>query len=118
MSGSDNRCAAFPQVLRDREFVQNVTRLVSEIFADDVVCGEIDEIPIVDAVVAANIEVVKLLETFLGAFLALCRLAHDAQSTDADLMDRAFHELFDPDDGHRLKFFAELKNTAHPDADK
>jgi hypothetical protein len=57
--GRHDRGAALARALGLRELVQHVARLVGQPAADDVRRGAIDEIPVVDAVVPAQVEIVQ-----------------------------------------------------------
>ena len=62
--------AALPHVLRFRELAEDRARLVGEVLADDGPGGEVDQVPVVDAVVAAEIEVEEFLAARLGRLLS------------------------------------------------
>jgi hypothetical protein len=85
---------------------------------DNKVRGEINQIPVVYAVVSANIKYVQFLQPFSGAFLSLGALAHDTHRASPNFVDRTFHQLLDLIDRHLAELFAELEDAAHSNADE
>src|SRR6185369_7082535 len=74
---ADNRRASLPHVLRTRKFVKNPARLVEQVAADDMNGTDVNQIPVVDAVVSPEIEIVELFPLFRSGLPAARLLVHD-----------------------------------------
>lgn len=58
--GTENRCPPLHRPRRLRQAVEDVPRLVDEVFAHDVDRAPVDEIPGIDAIVPADVEIEQL----------------------------------------------------------
>ena len=100
------------------QLVQDVTRLVDEVLADDPDRAAIDEIPRVDPIVTPQVQLEELALAF-GRCLSVPRLeVHDAYRADADRVDRALQQALDLCGGHVLALAGKTEDLAHPDAVK
>jgi hypothetical protein len=98
--------------------VEDGAGLVDEPWADDVPGGEVDEIPIVDAVVTAQIEVVEFLAALLGGGLQRILLGHHTERPDPGLVNVAVDELFDLLERHVGELPGEREDRAHANTDE
>lgn len=113
--------AAFPDVGGLRELMEDGARLawgVREVAADDVDRAEVDEVPAVDAVVAAEIKVVQLAAAVRGGLLPRRLLVHDADRAGAGLVDVALEEAFDLVEREVDELLREVEDVALADANE
>ena len=90
--------------------------LVDEVLADDVDRASVDEIPGVDPVVPADVQVEQVAAP-LNRCLPVARLpVHDADGADPDRMIVALEQLLDLGRRHGLKLLGQLEDLTHPDA--
>ena len=66
------------------------TRLVEQVAADDMNRTDVNQIPVVDAVVSPEIEILELFSSFRRGLLTACLLIHDAACTRSNFMDHTF----------------------------
>src|SRR6185369_16597158 len=87
---ADNRRASLPHVLRTRKFVKNLARLVEQVAADDMNGTDVNQIPVVDAVVSLEIKVVEFFSSLRRSLFTARLLVHDAAPACAHFMNFAF----------------------------
>ena len=66
--GTDNGSAAFPYIFGARQLVQNIARLIEQIAADYIWGAAINQIPVVNAIMAPQIKIEQLFSTRLQRF--------------------------------------------------
>jgi hypothetical protein len=116
--GCEHGGAPLPHVLRLREPVQDGARFVDEPGADDMIGREIDQIPIVDAVMAAKVELIELAAPRLVGRLQGVLLGHDRQGTDAQLVNVAVEQRLDAGRRQRDELLGQREDRAHAHADE
>jgi hypothetical protein len=81
-------------------------------------CAQVDEIPVVDAVVTHQIEIVELTPPHLAGFAGCRFLRHDRDGPSPRLVNVAFEELLDLCDRHVDMRLGEVEDGAHAHADE
>ena len=116
--GRHERGAPLGPEIGCREPRQRRAVAVDQIAADDVTRGEVDEVPLVDAVVAAQVQLVELGSAIAGRAAVRRRLAHDAARERAHLVRRLFEQRLELSDGQVECGLGELEHGAHAHADE
>src|SRR5215207_4285974 len=109
---------SFPPPRRVSQLVEDVTRLVQQVAADDLVGADVDQIPVVDAVGASQVELAELLASVVGGLAAGGLLAHDAEPTGPCLVDRAGQQLVDLVGWQVDELLGQPEHLAHAHADE
>ena len=92
--------------------------LSTEVLADDPDRAPVDEVPGVDPIVAADVQLEQLAASVVGRLLAARLPVHDADGPDANLVDRALQQPLDLSRLHVHELFGEREDLTHPDADE
>jgi hypothetical protein len=75
---------------------------------------EVDEVPVVDPVDAASVQLVELTSALVGGPLATGLLVHDRQRTGAHLVDVAVEQVLDLARCHLDEVLREGEHVTHP----
>src|SRR5215813_307601 len=90
--GADNGGTAFPHIFRTRQHIQNIARFIEKVAANDVWSATINQIPIVDSIVASEIKIEQLLSALLACFFAASLPIHNTDRANPHFVDRVFEQ--------------------------
>src|SRR5215813_6004172 len=116
--GADNGSAAFPHIFRSRQLVQNIARFIKQVAANDIWGATINQIPIVDSIVAPDIKIEQLLSALLAYFFATSLPIHNTNRAHPYLMNRAFEQFLDFDGRHFNELFGKREDLPHAHANE
>ena len=112
---AQDRGAPFHRSIGRRELVEDVPRLVVEVLADHPDRRSVDEVPRVDQVVPAQVELEELASSILRGLLATGLPVHDAHGGHAHDMALILEETLDLGGVHVHVLLGEREDPAHPD---
>ena len=91
---AEDRGPALPGTFRAGEFIQHIARPIEQVIADDVGRTQVDQIPVVDPVVPAKIQLEQLALTRSAVVdLAVICLLMIRSAPDSDLVRRGVQQL-------------------------
>jgi hypothetical protein len=116
VKGGEHRYPPLPPIVRAREPEQDISVLVGQVSADDVVGADVDEVPGVDAVGPPQVQLVELVLSGRGGARSRRLLSHHADRADPRLVGGLLEELLDLLGGHLDIPCSERDDLAHPNA--
>src|SRR5687768_10753621 len=100
VGGCGDGGAASPGVRRRGELAEDVTGFVCQVAADDIRRRQVDQVPVVDAIETANVEVEQVFAPRVWYAFGPRLLVHDAHRADTRVVEGAIKQLLNLIEGH------------------